>query len=85
MAVHIALSTGMRLQEVLASPRSFNPKTRVVTVRTKTAPKGDEIPVGRIAAKLIANAKFTVNPNEASTLLAKLSLMGRLFLGFSEP
>jgi integrase len=73
LAFHIALRTGMRLQEVLASPSNFNSKTRVVTVRTKTAPKGDEIPVGRIAAKLITNAKFTVNPNEASTLFAKLT------------
>jgi integrase len=73
LAFHIALRKGMRLQEVNASPNSFNPKTLVVTVRTKTAPKGEEIPMGRIAAKLIANAKFTVNPNEASTLFAKLT------------
>ena len=73
MVFHIVLRTGMRLQDVLASPRSFNRKTRVVTVRTKKAPKGDEIPVGHIAAKLIDKAKFTVNPYEASTLFAKLT------------
>ena len=44
-----------------------------MTARTKTAPKGEDVPVSRNAAKLIANAKFTVNPNEASTLFAKLT------------
>lgn len=71
LAFHIALRTGMRLQEVLAAPEGLS--GRVVTVRTKTHPKGDQIPVGRIAARLIERASFTVEPNEASVLFGKLT------------
>lgn len=72
-AFHIALRTGMRLQEVLAAPENYDPKRRVVTVRTKTS-KGrkQEIPVGRIAHKLLMRPAFTVEPNEGSTLFSKL-------------
>lgn len=72
-AFHIALRTGMRLQEVLSAPDNFDPRRKVVTVKTKTAPKGEEIPVGRIAAKLLTRDSFLVKPNEASTLFAKLT------------
>ena len=70
-AFHIALRTAMRLSEVLAAPGAFNAVRRVVTIKTKTKAR-DEIPIGRIAAKLITRAQFTVGPNEASTLFSKL-------------
>lgn len=83
LAFHIALRTGMRLQEVLNAPPNFDAARRVVTVRTKTSERGEEIPIGRIAAKLLKDARFTVGPNEGSTLFSKLtkSLMitGRTF------
>lgn len=62
----------MRLQEVLAAPPNFDPRRRVVTIRTKTSLAPEEIPVGRIAAKLLAGAKFTVGPNEASSLFSRI-------------
>lgn len=83
LAFHIALRTGMRLQEVLNAPPNFDAARRVVTVRTKTSERGEEIPIGRIGAKLLKVARFTVGPNEGSTLFSKLtkSLMihGRTF------
>ena len=72
-AFHISLRTGMRLQEVLAAPENFDPKRQVVRVKTKTAPKGEDIPVGRIATKLIQRPPFLVQPNEASVLFKKLT------------
>lgn len=72
-AFHIALRTGMRLQEVLAAPANFDPKRQVVTVKTKTAKHGEDIPVGRIAAKLLQRPAFVVSPNEASVLFRKLT------------
>lgn len=71
-AFHIALRTGMRLQEVLAAPENFDAKRQVVTVKTKGAAQGEEIPVGRIASKLLKRKPFTVSPNEASVLFSKL-------------
>lgn len=68
-AFHIALRSGMRLAEVLASPDNFDGK--VVTIKTKTEARA-RIPVGRIARKLIARAKFTVGANEGSVLFSKL-------------
>jgi integrase len=71
-AFHIALRTGMRLSEVLAAPVGFNQRRQVVVLaRTKTTGR-DEVPVGRIAARLLASAKFTVDPNEGSVLFSKL-------------
>lgn len=71
-AFHIALRTGMRLQEVLAAPQGFDKDRRVVTLsRTKTGRA--IVPVGRIAAKLLERPKFTVGANEASTLFARLT------------
>lgn len=70
-AFHIALRTGMRLAEVLAAPGAFDPVRRVVTIKTKTEARA-QIPIGRIAAKLLARPAFTVGPNEASTLFSKL-------------
>jgi integrase len=71
LAFHIALRTGMRLQEVLSSPSAFDAKRRVVAIRTKTEQRA-EIPIGRIAAKLLSGAQFTVSPNEGSVLFGKL-------------
>ena len=70
-AFHIALRTGMRLQEVLESPENFDIKRQVVTVSTKTE-KRAQIPIGRIATKLLQRPAFTVGPNEASVLFGKL-------------
>ena len=71
-AFHLALRTGMRLQEVLAAPEHYNPSTRVVEIRTKTEAAA-RIPIGRIADRmLLSMPKFTVQPNEASVLFSKL-------------
>lgn len=70
-AFHIALRTGMRLAEVLAAPGAFDPVRRVVTLKTKTEARA-QIPIGRIAAKLLARPAFTVGANEASVLFSKL-------------
>jgi len=72
-AFHIALRTGMRLQEVLAAPQGLDAQRQVVTVRTKSHPKGDEIPVSRKAVRLLQRPAFSVSPNEASTLFRKLT------------
>lgn len=71
-AFHIALRTAMRLSEALAAPSAFDATRRVVTLSTKTQRRA-EIPVGRIAAKLLDRPAFTVGPNEASTLFSKLT------------
>lgn len=70
-AFHIALRTGMRLGEVLAAPQNYDPKTRVVTVKTKTEAAA-KIPIGRIAHRLIQRPPFTVGANEGSVLFSKL-------------
>ena len=71
-AFHIALRTGMRLQEVLAAPQNYDPKRRVVTLKTKTEARA-EIPIGRIAHRLLQRPAFTVGPNEGSVLFSKLT------------
>lgn len=71
-AFHIALRTGMRLQEVLAAPQNYDSRRRVVTVKSKTEAKA-EIPIGRIAHKLLLRPAFTVGPNEGSVLFSKLT------------
>lgn len=70
-AFHIALRTGMRLQEVLAAPAHFDAKRRVVTIKTKTEAAAS-IPIGRIAARLLARPAFVVGANEGSVLFSKL-------------
>lgn len=70
-AFHIALRTGMRLQEALAAPTGFDAKRQVVVVKSKTEAQA-QIPVGRIAAKLLKRPPFTVGPNEGSVLFSKL-------------
>lgn len=71
-AFHIALRTGMRLQEVLAAPATFDKVRRVVTLSSTKTTGRVQIPVGRIAARLLDRPAFTVGPNEASTLFSKL-------------
>lgn len=70
-AFHIALRSGMRLAEVLQAPANFDARRRVVTIKTKTEARA-EIPIGRIAAKLLARKPFVVGPNEGSVLFGKL-------------
>lgn len=70
-AFHLALRTGMRLQEVLGAPAAFDPRKQIVVLKSKTE-KRAEIPIGRIAAKLISKAKFNVGANEGSVLFSKL-------------
>lgn len=71
-AFHIALRTGMRLQEVLAAPRTFDKTRRVVTLASTKTTGRVQIPVGRIAARLLDRQPFTVSANEASTLFSRL-------------
>lgn len=71
LAFHIALRSGMRLAEVLQAPVHYDDHRRVVTIKTKTEDRA-QIPIGRIAHKLIVGAVFTVGPNEGSTLFSKL-------------
>lgn len=62
----------MRLGEVLQAPANFDATRRVVTIATKTSAR-DEVPIGRIAARLLASARFTVDANEASALFSRLT------------
>lgn len=70
-AFHIALRTGMRLGEVLQAPTAFDPKTSVVTLKTKTEQVA-RIPIGRRAAALLVRPAFTVDANMGSVLFSKL-------------
>ena len=70
-AFHIALRTGMRLAEVLQAPANFDARRRVVVIKTKTEARA-EIPIGRIAAKLLQRQAFEVGPNEGSVLFGNL-------------
>lgn len=70
-AFHIALRTGMRLGEVLQAPENFDSARQVVTLKTKTEGRA-QIPIGRIAAKLLARPAFEVGSNEGSVLFSKL-------------
>jgi integrase len=71
-AFHISLRTAMRLKECLAAPAHYDPAKRTVTLLdTKTGRR--VIPVGARAGKLLQRPAFTVGPNEASTLFAKLT------------
>lgn len=75
-AFHIALRTAMRLQEVLQAPPVFDKRRQVVQLwKTKTTAQGVkvEVPVGRIASKLLDRPAFVVKPNEASTLFSDLT------------
>jgi integrase len=70
-AFHIALRSGMRLAEVLSAPDNFDQVRHVVTIKTKTEARA-QIPIGRIASKLLMRPGFIVNANEGSVLFSKL-------------
>ncbi|MDY7579343.1 hypothetical protein RGU70_13575 [Herbaspirillum sp. RTI4] len=71
-AFHISLRTAMRMSEVLNAPEGYDPARQVVVLpRTKTGGR-EEVPVGRIAAKLLASTVFTVTPSVGSVLFSKL-------------
>ena len=61
----------MRLAEVLQAPEHFDAARRVVVIKTKTEARA-QIPIGRIAARLLLRPAFVVGPNEGSTLFSKL-------------
>lgn len=63
----------MRLSEVLKAPPAFDSVRKVVTIRTKNSSRPEEIPIGRIAAKMLLRTSFTVGPNEASALFSRLT------------
>lgn len=83
-AFHISLRTAMRLQEALAAPSAFKPGSKVIALpRTKTAPKGELVPLTRQGYRLMEKVTnrgengektgtFSVSPNEASVLFSKL-------------
>jgi len=73
-AFHIALRTGMRMQEALMAPQCLNLSTRVVTLpSTKTSRIPEKVPLTKQGFRLIAATKpFTVGANEASVLFSKL-------------
>lgn len=62
----------MRLSEVLIAPQNFDKVRRVVTLPDTKTGRREEVPIGRIAAKLLDRPPFTVGPNEGSTLFSKL-------------
>jgi len=60
------------LKAALAEPEHYDAARRTVTLTdTKTGRR--VIPIGRIAGKLLDRPPFVVQPNEASTLFAKLT------------
>lgn len=64
----------MRLQEVLMAPENFDPDRRVVTLpKSKTSTLPTYVPIGRIAAKLLARPPFEVDPSTGSTLFTRLA------------
>jgi integrase len=76
-AFHIALHTGMRLSEILAG--TYDEKRYLYRLeRSKTSKKPVDVPVPRRARKLLPQ-RFTLGPNEASTLFSKL--VKQLMLG----
>jgi len=73
-AFHIALRTGMRLNEVLAAklagPVAILPREKT----SGTDPKPVKVPLTRHGRRLISNSPlFTVGANEASTLFSDLT------------
>lgn len=71
-AFHIALHTGLRLQEVLLG--RYDPARRVYIVpKSKTEKhKTVEVPVTRRAHRIMSTTPFIVSPNEGSTLFCRL-------------
>lgn len=71
-AFRIALHTGLRLQEILSC--TYDEKRNILSLpKTKTQPKGATVPTVPRARKVLRNLpKFTVGPNEGSTLFSAL-------------
>ena len=72
-AFHIALRTALRLQEALQG--TFDQQRRVMLLpATKTAARGEIVPLTGGAYRLLLKMprRFTVGPNEASTLFSRL-------------
>jgi hypothetical protein len=72
-AFHVALHTGLRLQEVLTG--RYVPARRVIVLPLTKAGEVQEVPVTTRAARILPKLMqpFTVDPNEASVLFGKLS------------
>lgn len=74
-AFHIALRTGMRLNEAMQAPAGFNRARRIVTLgSTKTAPKGESVPLTKQAYRLMCKMPpaFETDPARASMLFCHL-------------
>lgn len=71
-AFHVALHTGLRLQEVLTG--RYDPVRRVLVLPLTKAGEEQEAPVTSRAARVLPALMrpFTVQPNEASVLFGKL-------------
>lgn len=71
-AFHIALHTGLRLQEVLTG--TYDARRRVLVLPRTKAGEEQEAPVTPRAARILPRlmTPFTVEPNEASVLFGKL-------------
>lgn len=74
-AFHIALRTGMRLKEAVEAPEGFDKNRRVVVLSsTKTAAKGETVPLTKQGYRLMCTmpAKFTISHARASMLFCHL-------------
>jgi integrase len=71
-AFHVALHTGLRLQEVLTG--RYDAGRRVLVLPQTKAGESQEAPVTKRAARVLPKLMqpFTVKPNEASVLFGKL-------------
>lgn len=72
-AFHVALHTGLRLQEVLTG--RYDARRRVLVLPKTKAGQEQEAPVTTRAARVLPKLMepFTVSPNEASVLFGKLT------------
>lgn len=74
-AFHIALRTGMRLKEAVMAPACFDRARRVVELTsTKTAAKGETVPLTKQGYRLMCTmpARFEVSEARASMLFCHL-------------
>lgn len=71
LAFMISLHTSLRASEVLrVSPKTFNPVTRVIEVKTKTL-KLARVPITRRSVKVCKLANFTINSAMLDALFRK--------------
>lgn len=73
--MYFALRTGMRLKEAMMAPQCFDKARRVVDLTsTKTAAKGETVPLTRLGYRLMCKmpAKFEVSEDRASMLFCHL-------------